>query len=270
MRTTIAALALGISGALSHASAQQPFEFYGAAGASYSLGPDRFATLPATGRGITFDQRDYGGAAPSGFIGVRTRFDGFYIGVEGDFLSRADAGRSQTVQGTTFSGIPFSETFKSRLSDRYGASIVAAVPIGGIEVFARAGLTYSELTETYSVGAVGPSFVSSTCAPSAPGSFSFVCTPVTSTTDPVSVRRRIDFGSPVLAGGIQVPLGMFFARVEAEAEFLSLPRNELNFDRVTRFSNGAPSTVAPWSVVATSSNERDIGLRLSTSVGVKF
>lgn len=267
--------ALASAGALSFlctaADAQWAPQFYAGIGGGYALGPDRFAyPFGVNGSQATFDRRDLGGFSPFGYVGTRVHLGGVFVGLEAEYMRRS-ANANYTLSSPGYWNTPvgtiggYSATFETDISDRVSLSAVVSVPIRGIEGYVRAGLGYSELQERYKKSNNGPSSYSSVCYPP-----TWQCSYTYYYADPIDAKRSKDVISPILAAGVQIPLGNFFVRAEAEVEFLSLPTNDLPVTEALRSSDGQILSSGSGSVRASSTPALDANLRLSASVGAKF
>jgi opacity protein-like surface antigen len=258
-------------------------EFYVGAGGAYNLGLERVVS----GGGITgifsntffsaeFDRRQTGGFGAIGYAGARMSFGGAWFGVEGEYMRRGGHAKTETgTPGGNIAGtvVGASTTIiESRLSDRVSASALVGVPVfGPLSLYGRAGLSWATLresaTQTYA-GAVN----GTTC------SFVFPvgCTTAFQFSDPLIWRRSRDLVSPVVAAGVEVPLGSFFARFETEAEFLSLPNNAIVTPVVLRstppgaFFSGSTTAQASFTAPFGQNKDSDIAWRMSASVGARF
>lgn len=265
-------LSLASAGALSFfcasADAQGLPEFYAGIGGGYSLGPDRYA--PALNGSASSERFDFGEVAPFGYVGARIPFNGIFVGLEAEYMRRGTSDNDTLnypgFQDEEYGTIgAYSASFRTRLLDRASISAVVSVPIGKFEGYFRAGLAYSGLAETYSKNYRGPAGYSAICFPP-----DFECTVTYYFANSINVKQSKNMASPVLATGIQFPLGSLFARLEAEVEFLSLPPNRLSFTQTYRPAEGISVSPSRGFISAWSGAGVDANLRLSASIGARF
>lgn len=254
-------------------------EFYVGGGGLYGTGVGR--SLSDT---LIISNERLGGFAPFAYIGGRVPFRGVFLGIEGEYdFSRRSAeavldipGQPQTVtfngQTTNFGTVGASTLRHSvRLSDRGAVFGALFVPVGGIELFAKAGVSYSSFDESYSATFNSPAnFITSfNCSGPVP-----TCTvsavPVTQSNIAVSASQKAF--APVLGGGVQVPFGAFFVRMEGQVEFSGVKTSILPFSNTfqSAASGQTPATSSsfPSNVVASSLANSDAKILLS--VGYKW
>ena len=204
------------------------------------------------------------GIAGFGLAGVRFAAPGMYLGIEGQISSPSYSEKS-VVRSVTFSSSSdfFETSYEAELSSRFSASATVFFPIADIELYGRAGLAYSNLTERLSVVAAGPVISYYTL-----DGLTYVLEPYS--LSPVSFEREHNLLSPFAALGVQVPIGYFFLRLEAELEIAQLPDLVFSADSpLTTKSGRAPLAFSPVHLNGSITGGTVLP-RFSMSLGAKF
>lgn len=267
-----------------------PAELYVGLGGQYGMGNTYNAFANDSGSSFSFSATDIAGAAPFLYGGVRAPFRGMFFGVEGeyDFVGRSHGrvidvpGSTRTVfagpltsQTVTFSNVGAStENYALKLSDRVGLFGTASIPVAGIEVFGKVGATYRSLEQSYTMSFNGP--VSVVGARFTCGSGGCVTTsgPTTVTRDTISVSGTQHLFAPAVGGGLQIPFGNFFVRIEGQVDLLSFNGTPLTYTIIEHQpTNGAFSpggTVVSTGQLSGGFGAQNLDARLMVSVGAKW